>query len=98
MRYKGDLTYHGQEFKFTNETKHVVSVFLENLFLGSAAILLLDSLPYLSIIPLMPALGIPILVAGGLIAGAFILNYCENGFNANAALGNTLRDLALNFA
>lgn len=32
------------------------------------------------------------------IAGAFILNYCDNGFNANAALGNTLRDLALNFA
>ena len=33
MRYKGDLTYHGQEFKVSNETKHIITSVLTSLAL-----------------------------------------------------------------
>ena len=92
IRYKGDLTYHGQEYRFSNETKHIITSVLTSLALGSAMIIIGDTLPYIGLLALgvsAPVL-LPLLVAGGLIAGAYVLNYYDNGCNSDRAMEETI--------
>ena len=92
MRYKGDLTYHGIEFRFSNETKHIITSAMTSLALGSAMIIIGDTLPYIGLLALgvsAPVL-LPLLVAGGLIVGAYVLNYYDNGCNSDRAMEETI--------
>ncbi len=92
MRYKGDLTYHGQEFKFSNETKHIITNVLTSLALESAIIIIGNTLPYLGLLALgasAPVL-LPLLVAGALITGAYVLNYYDNECNNDKAMEETI--------
>lgn len=92
IRYKGDLTYHGEEFKFSNETKHAITSFLTSIALGSSLILISNTLPYIGLITLgvsAPIL-LPLMAAGGLIALAYILNYYDNGCDKNKTMEETI--------
>ena len=86
------------ELTLPENVKKGLAVGFASLLTGSAAVLILNSLPYLGLMPLIPALAVPLLVGVVLIAGAWALNTYANDGNPNYGLGDTLTDFILGCA
>ena len=90
MRYKGDLTYHGQEYEIPEPIKRSLAGGLASLATATSVALVSNVIMFWGVVPFIPGIGIPLLVAGLLIVTAYELNKYSYEGDANKAKEETV--------
>ena len=90
VRYKGDLTYHGEEHKIPEYVKRNITAVLASLATATSVLFVSNVIMFWGAVPFIPGIGIPLLVAGLLIFSAYELNKYAYECDSNKAKEETI--------